>query len=233
MGMEGKLRQVSEFEIARYRKNPDEFYSSFMKMRDPGEAAKLMKAMQDLQQSPSVQAVQKRVRQRAMAGLPPHADDVKQMKEMQQQMQAVMASHGWTSTKMEDHIGLSRDGQQLALHKSWHCLHFVLTGKSWEKAEPPLGDAIMGGVEIPDRQKHMGYGPARYLTATQVRDVAGALASFPMEEKAAAFDPGLAEEHKVYVPNHESEELIYYFHLLRDFYQDAAVKGNGMILWVE
>lgn len=226
MGIEGKLRQISEFEIARYRKNPDEFYASFMKIPDLGDASKLVKAMQDIQQSPLGQ----KVRERAMAGLPPDSDEAK---EMQQQMQAIMASHGLAPMQMEDHIGLSKDGQQLALHKSWHCLHFLLTGKSWEKAEPPLGDAITGGTEIPDRRNRMGYGPARYLTAAQVRDVAEALTSFPIEEKAAAFDLDFAEDRKVYVPNHESEELIYYFNLLRDFYQDAACKGSGMILWIE
>jgi hypothetical protein len=96
-----------------------------------------------------------------------------------------------------------------------------------------LGNAIMGGAEIPDQQKVMGYGPARFLTLSQVREVAAELARFPIEAKAESFDPEVAEKKKVYVPNHEKEELIYYFELLRDFYQDAAQKGNCAILWVE
>jgi hypothetical protein len=225
MGMEGKLRQVSEFELATYRRNPAKLYTDLMGRYDLQGLTKLTEAMREIQQSPLAQ----KVRQRALSGLPPEPEDVA---EMQRQMQAVMSNNPQAAAQIESHIGLSKDGLQLSLHKSWHCLHFLLTGKSWEKAEPPLGNAIMGGVEIPDRQQVMGYGPVRYLTPSQVDDVASALASYPIEKKAEAFDPRLADEQKVYVPNHESEELIYYFNLLRDFYQDAATKGNGMILWV-
>jgi hypothetical protein len=226
MGMEGKLRQVSEFELAKYRKNPSEFYSKLIKSYDLGELSKLTEAMRGIQESP----LAKKVRQRALSGLPPEPEDVA---EMQRQMQAVMGNHPQAAEQIESHIGPSEDGLQLSLHKSWHCLHFVLTGASWDAAEPPLGNAIMGGVEIPDRQNAMGYGPARYLTPSQVREVAIELVKFPIQEKAEAFDPEIAEEKKVYVPDHDKEELIYYFDLLRDFYQAAAAKGNGVILWVE
>src|ERR1700747_2641949 len=99
---------------------------------------------------------------------------------------------------MEAHLhGPAKDGKQLCLHKSWHCLHYLFTGKSWDRGDPPLGDAIMGGTELPDRQRVMGYGPARYLSPAEVRAVAEALEAFPAEERVAAYDPLVAEKEKV------------------------------------
>jgi hypothetical protein len=227
MGMEGKLRQVSEFELASYKKNPQKLYADLVGSYDLGSFEKLNERFLKIQESPLGQ----KIRQRALSGLAPLPEDVA---EIQKQMDAAMSQHPKAKEQMEAALpGIHKDGSELCLHKSWHCLHFLLTGKSWDPADPPLGNAIAGGTEIPDRQGAMGYGPARYLTPIQVREVASALASFPAEERAEAFDPKLAEKQKVYVPHHGKEELLYYFGLLRDFYLDASRKSNSMLLWVE
>jgi len=226
MGMEGKLRQASEFELAGYCRNPAKLYSDLMKRYDLPDLRNLNLGLQEFQKSPLGQ----RVRQRALSGQPPIEEDVA---ESRRQIQAIMSQHPEAAASVEQAIGLNKDGKELSLHKSWHCLHFILTGKSWDAAEPPLGNAILGGVEIPDVHKVMGYDPARFLTPQQVTEVAAALESFPIEERAEAFDPETAEKEKVYVPGHHKEELVHYFGLLRAFYRDAANKGNGMLLWVE
>lgn len=146
---------------------------------------------------------------------------------------AAAMSHPVAQAQMQAHLpGPAKDGKQLCLHKSWHCLHDLFTGKSWDRGDPPLGDAIMGGTELPDRHRVMGYGAARYLSLAEVRAVAEALASFPAEERVAAFDPELAEKEKVYVPGHGKEELMQYLVWLKDFYVDAAKNGNAVVLWV-
>jgi hypothetical protein len=61
----------------------------------------------------------------------------------------------------------------LNLEKSWHVLHYLLTGKA-EKAPPPVGNAILGGQDIGG---DLGYGPARFLTPQQVREVRIALSA--------------------------------------------------------
>lgn len=227
MGMEGKLRQVSEFELATYKKNPVEFYARLVKRHDLHALSELNERLKQVQQS----RLGQKIRQRALSGLEPVPQDIA---ELQRQMQHAMDQSPGAQAAISSHrIGISNDGTHLSLHKSWHCLHFLLTGKSWEPAEPPLANAIMGGTELPDKGRVMGYGPARYLTPPQVGEVADALANFPVEEKAAKFDPHVAAEQKVYVPNHDQEELLYFIKLLRDFYQDAAGKRNAMILWVE
>lgn len=234
MGMEGKLRQVSEFELAAYRKNPRKFYSELVAITEWPDLIKMNAEIREVQNSELGQ----RIRNRALSGQPPLQEDVEQYR---RQMEMIQGENQGTLEKIQsDLMGLSKNGTQLSLYKDWHLLHYLLTGKSWEPVDSPLGMAIMGGTELPDTQRVMGYGPARYLRPSQVREVAAALRDFPIADKAATYDHIAAEAAKVYphrYPNEplgedEQQALIDYFNLLRDFYADASAKGNGMILWV-
>ncbi len=235
MGMEGKLRQISEFELASYRKTPAKLYSDLMAKYHSESFNKFTSVMQDLQKSPLAQ----RIQQRAMSGLPPLQEDLNALRKQQEAL--VSENQEALDEVQSDLMGLSKDGLQLSLYKDWHILPYLLTGKSWETVDSPLGQAIMGGIEIPDVQSVMGYGPARYLTPSIVREVAEALNNFSIEQKVELFDPKAAEIAKVYPRMHgmkaldkdEKDGLISYFHLLRDFYRDAVAKGHAMLLWVE
>lgn len=126
------------------------------------------------------------------------------------------------------------NGPDLQLEKSWHCLRYIFTGRAMEPAgSEPLDRAILGAHEIPDAGKVMGYGPVRCLTAAEVKEVAAALCSFPIVEKAKQFDEPNAEARQVYCPNHSEDELIHYFGKLLAYYEDAAARGNGMLMWIE
>jgi hypothetical protein len=235
MGMEGKLRQVSEFELASYRKTPAKLYSDLMAKYQSENFTKFLSVAREFQESP----LMKRIQQRAMSGLPPLQEDLDALRKQQEAL--VTENQEALDEVQSDLMGLSKDGLQLSLYKDWQILHYLLTGKSWEPVDSTLGQAIMGGIEIPDVQNLMGYGPARYLAPSIVREVAAALANFPIEQKVEAFDPQAAEDAKVYPRMHgmpqlekdEKEGLINYFHLLRDFYRDASAKGHAMLLWVE
>jgi hypothetical protein len=118
----------------------------------------------------------------------------------------------------------------LSLEKSWHTLHYLLTGKP-EEAPPPLGNAILGGVPIGD---DVGYGPARFLTPEQVREVASALSAFTMDDLADRFDAGAMSAANVYgAEGEEPEWAQYYFASLVRYYNDAAEKGNAMLLYID
>jgi len=226
MGMEGKLRQISEFELASYRKDPGKAYDAVINRYKSPDLMRLRGKMKELESSP----ILKRIQARVTAGQPPDPEDTNAY---HAQMGAILAENQQGLAELQSlHMGLSKGGQELSLHKSWHCLHFLLTGKSWDPVDSPLGKAILGGKEIPDRHNVMGYGPIRYLTPDEVRQVAEALAGFPIAARASAFDPVAAEEAKVYVPEHDAEELTHHFGLLKDFYRDAADKNNAMLLWV-
>ena len=116
------------------------------------------------------------------------------------------------------------------LEKSWHVLHYLLTGKV-EEAPAPLGNAILGGQEIGD---DLGYGPARFLTSKQVREVAGALEAVSKDELAARFDLDAMLAARIYPVRDASElELAqHYFEHLSRYYSDAAASGNAMLLYV-
>ena len=122
---------------------------------------------------------------------------------------------------------------ELDLHKSWHCLHFMFTGKVEGSDGTALGDAVLGGQEIGGDEADMGYGPPRALSPAQVRNVAAALAEFPIDKKTQEFDAAAADQAGIYVAQHEARELAEYFGQLRGFYEDAARKGNAVLLWIE
>src|SRR5579863_4938391 len=144
--MEGMLRQVSEFELASYKRNPEKFYADFLGSYDLESFGELDAKFSEIQQS----TLGQKIRQRALSGLEPLPEDVA---EFQKQMQAAMNQHPKAQAQMEAHLpGLHKDGSELCPHKSWHCLHFLLTGKSWDPADPPLGNAIGGGAELPDQR---------------------------------------------------------------------------------
>ena len=229
MGMEGKLRRISEFELAAYRKSPAKLYSELFPVSGAtlADFGKITSAMQNVQQS----EVGKRVRERALAGENPLPEDVEGLK---REMEEVMRGFPGFAQAMKGHMpGLTEDKKQLSLHKSWNVLHYLFTGKAWETDGSPLGKSILGGTEIPDVNKVMGYGPVRYLSPSEVRQVGQALQEFPIEARAETYNPLKADADKVYVPDHGAQELIVYFNDLRELYDLAAQNSEAMLIWVE
>jgi len=93
---------------------------------------------------------------------------------------------GWTEPWPE--------GPVLDLDKSWQVLHFVLTGDAWE-GSGPLRNAILGGTTI---GADLGYGPAHYVTPSEVAAVAVALASLSEDVIRSRFDPSAFEAAELY-----------------------------------
>jgi hypothetical protein len=119
----------------------------------------------------------------------------------------------------------------LSLEKSWHVLHYLLTGEA-EEAPPPLGNAILGGTKIGDE---LDYGPVRFLTPNQVREVATALASVTKEDLKQRFHLKAMMAANIFPVRDKSElELAQdYFDDLSHCYTDAATSGDAMLLWIE
>ncbi len=233
MSMIGKLRQVSDFNLAKYRNNPGEMVRALAGAQHPGDPAGFAALRETLQQSP---VVKRMIELRQQQKVPSREEQAEIQQEMMKLMkQAVqMQKGGLTKITSGGPQSAGRAAsEELDPHKSWHCLHFMFTGNAEDTDGTPLGDAILGGTEIDGDEADTGYGPPRALSPAQVRNVAAALAEFPIQKKASEFDVQAAEKAGIYVARHGVAELTEYFGQLRSFYDDAARKGNAVLLWIE
>jgi hypothetical protein len=121
---------------------------------------------------------------------------------------------------------------ELDLDKSWHAIHYLLTGTAWELREG-AGTAILGGDEIGEDG---GYGPARLLSPETVHSVATALAMLDVETLRARFDTEAMASADIY-PNvwaNGTEDFDSFlapnFTRLRQFYQAAAANDQAVLL---
>lgn len=123
-------------------------------------------------------------------------------------------------------------GEPLNLDKDWHGVHYMLCGQT-EPGRSLLSQAVMGGVDLGDDDEGFsGYGPARAFTVKQVAEISRALSNPALEAEAAArFDAQRMTKLDIY-PGFEPSDrdaLLDALRRLREFYADAAGKGNGIV----
>jgi hypothetical protein len=130
--------------------------------------------------------------------------------------------------------GESLPERHLDIDKAWHGIHFLLTGSAWD-GEAPWSWAVLGGTPFgPD----LGYGPARYLRADQVQDVAHALSGLAREELANRFSPEAMDRAEIYPQIYDRDGTHVLEYLLRNYdevvkhYQGAAAKNYAMLLYL-
>jgi len=116
----------------------------------------------------------------------------------------------------------------LQIDTIWHALHFLITGEEKEQGKLPIGKVIMGGTPIGEE---VGYGPARYLRPAEVSNVAEALNSISDEELQQR-DLTLLEELYGHFSQEELPLLLEVFKDLVKFYQEAADRGNAILIYM-
>jgi hypothetical protein len=130
--------------------------------------------------------------------------------------------------------GATNGHEELEIDKSWHGIHFLLTGNAWE-GSLPLGFIVSGGEEVGD---DLGYGPARALRSEAVRQIDAALEPLSREELGSRFDAPRMTEQEVYPfgwsddPDGELEYLLEYYGELREFVRRTAERGHGLLVYL-
>lgn len=131
---------------------------------------------------------------------------------------------------LRDAGAFGEDPDVLELDKSWHTLHYLITGSA-EPTDSALGRAILGGKEIgPD----LGYGPARLLTAPEVQETARALSQVSPADLTQRFDLTKMSAAGIHAC-HDDGELalaLEYFERLKPFYAESAVRGSAMLSYI-
>jgi hypothetical protein len=129
------------------------------------------------------------------------------------------------------------EGESLDLDKAWHGIHYLLT-RSGEGGEPPLGFLLRGGREVGDVD--VGYGPARVLTAAEVRAAHEALERLPDAELRGRFDTAAMMASSIYptIWDRDPAEddtlgyLMAYVTELRRFLAETADAGIGLVIYL-
>ncbi len=124
--------------------------------------------------------------------------------------------------------------RRLDVGKSWHAIHYLLNGVPWE-GEPPRLNAVLGGEPIGDDD--LGYGPVRFLTAEEVRDVADALEDAPVFVLLENFDHEALTNAEIYPhawrgEDWERDYVSTHYSELAAFFRAAARAGDAMLLYL-
>jgi hypothetical protein len=122
----------------------------------------------------------------------------------------------------------------VSLEKSWHGLHYLLTGSVWE-GELPLGFLLAGGAPVGD---DLGNGPARLFLADEVRQIDAALSAVSDDQLWARFDANQMEEQEVYPGVWDEpeadlrEEYVGYFQQLKQLVREARTDKLGLLVLI-
>lgn len=122
------------------------------------------------------------------------------------------------------------------IDKTWHVLHFLLTGEAWE-AEPPLDFIATGGQQV--GEEDVGYGPARVLRSPEVRRLAEALAPITWPILLSRFDIAAMDALEIYPtgwsaydPSGEDGYFSGAFVALSALVKRGAEEGLGLLVWL-
>ncbi len=138
-----------------------------------------------------------------------------------------------TPTKIHELLeSLDDSSEVLSLEKSWHGLHYILTG------DPVQGDPfnflLVGGDEVGDED--IGYGPARIFDPTSVANIDNALTKFSETDLDVRFDPAAMSVPQIY-PDiwHEPRDSLRseyagYLETLKAYVHRTAELGRALLI---
>jgi Domain of unknown function (DUF1877) len=124
--------------------------------------------------------------------------------------------------------------ERLALNRSWHAIHYLLTG-SRIGGDGPLSFLASEGTPVGDVD--VGYGPARVLTSHQVRELASALIMIDPTAIRERVDLQRFDDEGIYPGKwgrngYDADFVVSNYRALRDFVTHAAQQGDGLVLYI-
>lgn len=124
------------------------------------------------------------------------------------------------------------DDDYLDIDKSWHAIHYILCGQSWE-GELPYFNTVLGGTIINDED--VGYGPVRYLKPIEIKEVHEAIKYITEDEFKNKFDCKELAEKDIYPQFDSNDDADYvwsYFTMVQDIFMKALQNGKYMLLYI-
>jgi hypothetical protein len=122
------------------------------------------------------------------------------------------------------------------LDKSWHAIHFMLTGTAWE-GNYPENFIILGGTEIGDID--FGYGPARAITSEQLLGIQSFLNQLSADNLMMRYNSATLTAESVYPEiwdradeeNQTKDYIKKNYENLKFFIQKAIAQQLGIVIW--
>ena len=129
------------------------------------------------------------------------------------------------------------EGEAGDIDKSWHGIHFLLTGSA-EEGNPPLDFLLGGGADVGDED--VGYGPARAFTSAETRAIAIALAALSDDELRRRFAPDAMMKAGIYPEIWDRDPsdddtlgyLMEYVKVIRDTLATVTARGHGLLVYL-
>jgi hypothetical protein len=121
------------------------------------------------------------------------------------------------------------------LEKSWHGVHYLLTGTAWE-GEPPLNFLLGGGRAIQDIE--VGEAPVLTHTSAETRAIAAALAALSDAELRARYNPAEMMRLEIYPEiwdrqSDDGREMLFDSVTgLRELLRVAVERGYGLMVTI-
>ena len=121
------------------------------------------------------------------------------------------------------------------LDKSWHGIHYLLTGKA-DESGTPLEFLVAGGTLVGDED--VGYGPPRVFTSAETRGIATALAAVGDDELRSRFAPDAMMRAEIYpeIWDRDAKDddtlgyLMEYVAVLRGAITTVTSRGHGLLV---
>lgn len=230
MVIQADYRQISGFEYASFKRSPLKAYQTIFgtetdvwkKLQDfAAWATLIMNETKPIHEEYSRTGLYDRL---SSVGFDPARlsdEDQRLFKEQKLKLDAVHKKH-------------ARDSwSEFSIEKAWQAIHFLLTGQI-EGGTPPVAWAVLGGSELADEKDYTAGCPLRILSPEQVRQIAQALSGISASQLLSRATIAEMVSRDIYAVSKDERRSRQYirthYEALRQFYNDAAGKGNGILL---